>query len=88
MEYITYDMGFLQDIKRITTVHRPDEPQQLDNFEIYIGNNRDWYLNQKCPGRHSRTTTVSCSLSGRFLSIVKADAGYLAFCEIEAYNWI
>mmetsp|Transcript_13854 Transcript_13854/g.9995 ORF Transcript_13854/g.9995 Transcript_13854/m.9995 type:complete len:169 (+) Transcript_13854:143-649(+) len=87
-EYITYDMDFEQSIKRVVTHHRSTNPEQMANFEIFVGNHRDWYLNHKCPGRHHQSTTLSCDLRGRFLSIVKVDAGYLAFCEIEAYNWV
>mmetsp|Transcript_11771 Transcript_11771/g.11701 ORF Transcript_11771/g.11701 Transcript_11771/m.11701 type:complete len:82 (-) Transcript_11771:71-316(-) len=75
-------------IKRVQVYGRTDCcPEQTNNYDVRIGDNTDPFMNSDCPGVFSGSQTIECDLSGRYLFIVKRDAGHLSLCEVEAYSW-
>ena len=84
--YWMVDMERETFVKHVNVKRRTDI-NQLTNYDIYIGNNYDPILNEKCPGGpFSGDEYAKCELTGRFLTVQSNVDGSMSLCEVEAFS--
>ena len=57
-----------------------------NNYRVYVGDSRNHNENKGCEGKYDGTKTVTCKLSGRYVTVESHSEGSFGLCEVEVYS--
>ena len=92
--YLQVDLGVSSAVRALKIFEFPN-PGYMVNFEVYVGDNPSYHLNQRCPdtyiprvfgflGPMYQTAAFACSLTGRYVA-VHAPNTYVIAQEIQVF---